>query len=119
MNQIAWRYHWRIEHGSPLLGLLDTPYEEYVLVFALGCVLAMRGPYRTTWMLLGCVIAGHLVASGFWLGPIPRYAIPAHPLMHIFEALALVQIVRALASVGRFVRSPNLVTRIAAHPSHS
>ncbi len=112
MDQVAWRYHQRVERGSPILGLLDTPYEEYVLVFALGLGLALLQHHRAAWALLAMVIAGHILASGFWLGPIPRYKIPVHPLMHVFEGLALLQVARSLAALGRI----GLTARFALKP---
>ncbi|MFQ5592040.1 MAG: ArnT family glycosyltransferase, partial [Phycisphaerae bacterium] len=79
MDQVIWRYHQRLELGPSFSGLFDTPYEEYALLFLLGCVISLSQPSRRLWLLLGSVVVGHIVVSATWLGPIPRYKIPVHP----------------------------------------
>ena len=82
--------------------MLRTPYEEYLLVFALGCVLAAGQRDRAAWALLGVVIASHIIVSAFLVGPIARYEVPVHPLMHIFEALAIFTAARCVVRLGRY-----------------
>ncbi len=85
-------YRQHIAKGTPVLGLADTPYEELVLVCVFGGLLSLAQPCRIVWLMLGFVVFCHVVVSSFLGGPYPRYAVPVHPLMHIFGALAVLRL---------------------------
>ncbi|MCH7808721.1 MAG: hypothetical protein IIB60_05800, partial [Planctomycetes bacterium] len=94
-------YRRHIEKGSPVVGLLDTPYEEFMLFCLLGGLLSLRCPNRMFWIMLGVVVLAHVVCSAFLGGLHPRYAVPVHPLLHIFGAFALIRCVQFARWVPR------------------
>jgi hypothetical protein len=96
-NITTW-YHGRIEKGSPITGLFDTPYEEYAALSALGMLLSLSLRHRVGWGLLWFVILYHVVGSAFYGGVQPRYTVPMHPFLHVLAALPIVLGARAVAA---------------------
>lgn len=92
-------YHTRFESRRGYLGLGGTPYAEWNFVLLLGVVLALLRRKRAIWGLLLIAAIGHLAASSFVHGALPRNAVAIHPILHVFEALAVLEILRAAAAV--------------------
>ncbi len=82
-------YRTRIELGDPLLGLLDTPYEEMMALALLGGVISLLGSDRWLYLSLGCILAYHTVVTSFYGGTLPRYIVPVSGLLSIFVALPI------------------------------
>lgn len=80
-------YHHRIERGTPVTGLLDTPYEEFTALAVLGAALAMGLRRRGGWLLLGAVIVYQIAIGSFLGGAQPRFTVPLDPLLHVLAAL--------------------------------
>jgi hypothetical protein len=74
----------------------DSPYEAFVYLCMAGGLLSLGTRERMTWLLLALVIASQVVPSAFLAGTIPRYAVPVHPLLKAFAALAICLAVRAV-----------------------
>ncbi len=103
---VRWRrfvrwYRERIELGSPITGLLDSPYEELIAIAVVGGVLSLLRRNREGWLLLGFVVFSHVALSAFMQGPVGRYAVPVHPLMVMFQALVIVELARAGLAIAR------------------
>lgn len=96
-NKVARWYHAHIELGPSLTALLESPYEELAWLALLGGVFALARPDRAAWLLVAGVIACHVVVSALWLGPWPRGAVPAQPLMLVFTGLFIVGLPHTLA----------------------
>ncbi len=82
-------YRARIELGKPILGLLDTPYEEWMALTLIGCVVALIHRDRKLYLALGFIIAYHTVITSFYGGALPRYIVPITAVLSIFSALPL------------------------------
>ncbi len=95
-------YHRRVERGPSLTGLADTPYEEFALLCILGGVVSLVSHNRAMWLLLGFIVTGHVMTTAFFQGTNPRYAVPLHPLLHVFGALSLTTGVDMAIGVIRF-----------------
>ncbi|MDO8630547.1 MAG: hypothetical protein Q7R41_08635 [Phycisphaerales bacterium] len=96
-------YHRRIEQGTPILGLSDTPYEEFVLLWVLGAASSMMLRQRTSWLMVDAVIAYHVLGAAFCGGVQPRYAVPLQPLMHVLSAVPVAFGVLGLLAAWRGV----------------
>ncbi|MCP4592582.1 MAG: glycosyltransferase family 39 protein [bacterium] len=108
LGRITRTYRRHVEQGPPPLGVLDTPYEEYVLLSVVGGLLTLCSASRWTWFLLGLIVGWHVVVSSYLGGASPRYAIPVHPVLHVFAAYTLWRFGWAVAVLSRTVsvRSP-------------
>jgi len=84
-----WFYH-HIEKGSPIVGVRDSPHEEFMVVCLLGGVLSLGTRRRVGWLLVGGVIATQLMGSVFLNRPDVRYLIPIQPFLMLFPALFMV-----------------------------
>ncbi len=96
---VAQRYHACFEQRGGYLGLGKTPYAQWHMVLLLGIALALLRRNRATWALLLIAAAGHLAASAFVYGGLARNAVAIHPILHLFEALAVLEILRAAGGV--------------------
>lgn len=85
-------YREHVEKGSPILGLVDTPYEEFVLLCVLGGLLSLVQANRMVWMVPGLVVFCHVVCSAYLIETAPRWVVPVHPLLHVFGAFGLVRV---------------------------
>jgi hypothetical protein len=102
---IARWFHRRVEKGPPLVGLGDSPYEEFGWLCLIGVVLSLLTRERTTWLLVTAVILCQLVPSAFFGGPTPaRYAVPVKPLMLLYGTLLVIGLFRSLAGVIRVIK---------------
>ncbi|MFQ5461059.1 MAG: ArnT family glycosyltransferase [Phycisphaerae bacterium] len=97
-------YHTRIEKGDPILGLLDSPYEEFMAISALGLVMAACSRRRFGFLLLGFVVSYHAAGSAFMGGVQPRYVVPLHPILQILAAVPF-----AAAVLGAFYCVPGWI----------
>ncbi len=114
LSSIVEWYHHRIERGAPLLGLVDSPYEELALLWVLGAGCSLALPWRTAWFLIHLVIAGHVLGAAFCGGVQPRYAVPLQPLTHVLSAVPIAMGVSGLASAYCRMRTYVLASRDAA-----
>ncbi len=92
-------YHRHVEARPPLMGVLGSPYEEYVILGVMGAGLALVRRNRATWLILLVTAGAQIAVSAFLMGPLPRYAVPLHPMIHVLEALAIVTLAVAAAAV--------------------
>jgi hypothetical protein len=92
-------YHTRFESRGGYLGLGGTPYAEWHLLGLLGLVFALIRRNRAIWCLLLLAAVGHVGLASFVHGGLPRNAVPVHPILHVFEALAVVEVLRGLAAI--------------------
>ncbi len=82
-------YRTRIELGKPLLGLLDTPYEEWMALSVIGCVISMIRRDRKLYLPLLYILAFHTVVTSFFGGALPRYIVPINSVLAIFTAIPI------------------------------
>jgi len=98
-------YHQRIEKGAPIIGLLDSPYEEFMALSALGLAMAAVWRRRFGFLLLAFVIFYHAAGSAFMGGVQPRYVVPLHPLLQILAAVPISEVVlAAIAYAPRWIK---------------
>lgn len=98
---IARWYYRHIDKGPPLVGVGDSPYEEFRFFCLVGVVVSLLTRERTTWLLMTGVVFLHIFGSAFFGGHHPRYAVPSGPLLLIYAALLIVMTVRLLAAAVR------------------
>jgi len=96
---VAW-LHRRLEATPAIPALGISPYEAYMTLCILGILGSMASRERFAWLLLAVVVFAQVWGSAFLVGCVPRYAVPVHPLMHIFGAFVIVTAGRAVASVA-------------------
>lgn len=107
-------YHRYIDKGPPVFGILDTPYEEFILLCALGGLLSLTRSDRMTWFIPGMVVFFHVVCQSYLGGVWPRYAVPIHPVMHIFGAFILVRLGKAALAMQRALVSRRVLRHASA-----
>ena len=91
----VWAYD-HIEAGPPIIGMGDSPYEEFAFLCAAGALLALGLRERWTWLLVSGIAFGQVIASALLAGTVPRYAIPVQPLLNLCAALLIVAVCRTL-----------------------
>ncbi|MDO8630789.1 MAG: glycosyltransferase family 39 protein [Phycisphaerales bacterium] len=79
--------HRTIENGAPIVGLGDSPYEELALLALLAGGLSLWTRQRTAWLIVGAIVALHVLVSAFLGGPQTRYTLPIKPLMCLYFSL--------------------------------
>ncbi len=89
MAKVAQWYRHRVDRGSPVLSLADTPYEAIIWLCVGGGIVSVFCRDRFHWLIVGFPIALHVIISSNLGGVMPRYAVPLHPLLAIFGAFAL------------------------------
>ena len=97
---VGW-YHRRIELGPPVVGILDTPYEEMTALALIGGVLALFRRHRAAWLLCAGVVAIHVVLSAALQGTLGRYTLPVHPVLNVLQALTIVALVDGVRWLAR------------------
>ncbi len=95
----AWRaiaewFYVNIEAGPSVLGIVDSPYEEFGWLCIIGMIAVLGTRERFAWLVIAGVIFLQIVPSAFLAGPTPRYAIPIKPLMILYGAYVVVTVVR-------------------------
>ncbi|UCC30768.1 MAG: glycosyltransferase family 39 protein [Phycisphaerales bacterium] len=103
---IARWFYRHIQKGPPLVGLGDSPYEEFCWLCLFGMLVSLVTRARMTWLLVTGVVFLQVVVSAWLAGPTPRYAVPVAPLMLLYAALFIVAPVWLTAAVLRFRRAP-------------
>jgi len=93
-----------IEQGGPTLGLLDTPYEEWMALTLLGCVVSMISQDRKLYLGIGFIIAYHTVITSFYGGALPRYIVPVTAVLSLFTALPISLVYEFCTSQSRRLR---------------
>jgi hypothetical protein len=88
-----WYYH-NIEAGPSVLGIVDSPYEEFGWLCIIGMIAVLATRERYAWLAITGVIFLQIVPSAFLAGPTPRYAIPIKPLMVLYGAYVVVTVAR-------------------------
>ena len=99
-NRVLHWYDRRIGHGAPLVGILDTPYEELMLLVYLGGAIAMLCRPRAAWLLVMAVVGYHIGVSATLQGGVSRYAIPVFPLFNVLAGLTLLCGLRVVRRVA-------------------
>ena len=89
----AWREH----------GWVRSPYEALAVMSVLGGLAAFTRKNWRLWLIAGAVVFAHVVVAAYLGGTSPRYAVPVHPLLQVFGALALVLAGRLAVRAGRRV----------------
>ena len=103
---LARSFYHRIEKGSSVLGIGDSPYEAFGWFCFLGMGASLLAQNRSTWLLIAGVIALQVVVSAFLAGPTPRYAVPVRPLLLLYPSIVVwapLHIVRRI-SASRIVQ---------------
>ena len=89
-------FHRHVDRADSIVGLVESPYEEFVVLCCLGGVLSLCRRDWTGWFLVALVIGSQVAISAFLSGPQPRYLAPIKPLMLLYLALGGVTVSRAL-----------------------
>jgi len=86
-SDLATWFHRHVEKGPSVLGLGDSPYEDFTWLCLIGVVGSLLTRRRTTWLLVTAVVVLQIGVSAFLAGPTPRYAVPVKPLLLLYAAL--------------------------------
>ncbi len=89
-------FHRHVDRADSFFGLVDSPYEEFVVLCGLGGILSLFRRDRTAWILVALVVGSQIAISAFLSGPQPRYVAPIKPLMLLYFALGGVTVSRAM-----------------------
>jgi len=83
-----WFYR-HVDAAGPVGGILDSRYEQFIALCAIGAVLTLFCRDRAAWLLIALVIAGQVGVSALLSGPQTRYALPVRPLLFLYFALLI------------------------------
>jgi hypothetical protein len=100
---VSW-FHEHVDRAAPLIGLRDSPYEEFILVCLAGGAFSLFTRRRAEWFLVAAVIVLTIGVSAFLGGPLTRYALPIKPLLLLQAALILTSTARFGATLLGRVR---------------
>lgn len=90
---VATQFHKHIDTGAPLLGLMDSRYEQWMIFIGLSGAMTMLTRRRAEWLIVAGVVASHVLVSAFLSGPQTRYVQPVRPLLLMYAAFGLCLIV--------------------------
>lgn len=99
---IARWFYKHVDQGPPIIGLADTPYEEFVWLCIIGGMYSLLTRERIAWLVVGGVVFLQIFVNSLLAATQPRYAIPTQPLMYLYAALLLVAVIR---TVGMAIRA--------------
>lgn len=81
------RFYEQVDAAAPVGGVLDSRYEQFIVLCALGAVLSLLRRGQEAWLVIALVITGQVVVSALLGGPQTRYAMPIKPLILLYFAL--------------------------------
>jgi len=86
-----------IDDAPAPLGLLDSPYEQWMVFIMLSGLMTLMTRRRNEWLLVATVIALHVSVSAFLGGPQTRYLLPVRTLLLMYGAFGLCAVAAAVA----------------------
>jgi hypothetical protein len=98
-------FHRTIEKGAPIIGVGDSPYEELALLGLLAGGLSFCTRQRSAWLIVGAIVALHVLVSAFLGGPQTRYAVPVKPLMCLYYSLPAGAVFSAIRRLTEQIRT--------------
>jgi hypothetical protein len=78
----------RMDKAAPIIGVMDTRYEEFILLCLLGGAVGLGRSSRAGWIVAASVIFIHVVVSSYLGGVWTRYTVPVLPLLYLGGAYA-------------------------------
>lgn len=104
MNAAVRFYREHVDDAPAILGLLDSPYEQWMVLTVLCGLMTLMTRRRGEWLIVATVIGLHVLVSAFLSGPQTRYVLPVRTLLLMYGAFGLCSLVAMIAPLVTRVR---------------
>jgi len=104
MNAAVRFYRDHVDDAPAILGLLDSPYEQWMVLTILCGLMTLMTRRRSEWLIVATVIGLHVGVSAFLGASQTRYLLPVRTLLLMYGAFGLCSVAAVTAPLVTRVR---------------